>query len=189
MAGQGNHYLADQRWRQLFDELRVTLRELRDMEPRVLSYGREKLGLETLVLSMGDALPFPSGYFDWVTASEVIEHLVDPHRFLKEAWRVLKPQGRLFLTTPNRLQYLRPWRPKLFWLGLQRRVVIDESHVREFSARELRELLAPGFRAAGMRFVGTLWGWPRVTPIERIPRPLQRVWAQGIQMTAEKVSG
>lgn len=34
-----NRYLADERWRQLFDELRLTLRELRDLEPRLLDGG------------------------------------------------------------------------------------------------------------------------------------------------------
>lgn len=34
-----NRYLADERWRQLFDALRLTLRELGDLEPRLLDGG------------------------------------------------------------------------------------------------------------------------------------------------------
>lgn len=34
-----NRYLADERWLRLFEELRVTLRELRDLEPRVIDAG------------------------------------------------------------------------------------------------------------------------------------------------------
>lgn len=34
-----NRWLADPQWQQLFDELRVTLRELRDTEPGVLDAG------------------------------------------------------------------------------------------------------------------------------------------------------
>lgn len=34
-----NRYLADERWHQLFDALRLTLRELRDLEPRLLDGG------------------------------------------------------------------------------------------------------------------------------------------------------
>lgn len=30
-----NQFVGDERWRQLFDELRLALRELRDLEPRV----------------------------------------------------------------------------------------------------------------------------------------------------------
>jgi hypothetical protein len=34
-----NRFLADARWQQLFDEVRLALRELRDMEPRVTDGG------------------------------------------------------------------------------------------------------------------------------------------------------
>lgn len=34
-----NRFVTDERWRQLFDELRLALRELRDLEPRVSDAG------------------------------------------------------------------------------------------------------------------------------------------------------
>lgn len=34
-----NKFVGDERWRQLFDELRLALRELRDLEPRVTDGG------------------------------------------------------------------------------------------------------------------------------------------------------
>ena len=34
-----NRYLADQRWRQLFDEMRVAVRELADLDARVSDAG------------------------------------------------------------------------------------------------------------------------------------------------------
>jgi ubiquinone/menaquinone biosynthesis C-methylase UbiE len=40
--------------------------------------------------------------FDLISAMEVIEHLTDYAAFLRECRRVLRPGGRLFLTTPNR---------------------------------------------------------------------------------------
>lgn len=49
-----------------------------------------------------DAIPVPSGYFDWVLCCEVIEHMdVDPMFMLSEVNRILKDGGSLFLTTPN----------------------------------------------------------------------------------------
>lgn len=40
-------------------------------------------------------------YFDKVIMSEVIEHLENPDLIIKECYRVLKPNGILFVTTPN----------------------------------------------------------------------------------------
>ncbi len=49
-----------------------------------------------------DPYPFDDESFDQVVAMEVIEHLAaDPMFMLAEANRVLKPGGRLLLTTPN----------------------------------------------------------------------------------------
>ncbi len=39
--------------------------------------------------------------FDAVVAIEIIEHLENPFRFVRECAKLLKPNGLLFLTTPN----------------------------------------------------------------------------------------
>ena len=43
----------------------------------------------------------PNSCFDYVVCVEGIEHVVDRHHTLQELRRVLKPGGRLLLTTPN----------------------------------------------------------------------------------------
>ncbi len=48
-------------------------------------------------------LPFGDGSFDVALCVEGIEHVVDRHKTLKELRRVLKPGGRLLITTPNLL--------------------------------------------------------------------------------------
>lgn len=49
------------------------------------------------------ALPFPDQTFDFVVSSEVIEHVPEPRLAVRELARVLKPEGILALTTPNRI--------------------------------------------------------------------------------------
>ena len=46
-------------------------------------------------------LPFRASSVDCILAPEVYEHLYHPERFLKEAYRVLRPGCPLVLTTPN----------------------------------------------------------------------------------------
>lgn len=51
----------------------------------------------------GDAqsLPFANESFDCVVSCETIEHVPDPWAALREMYRVTRPGGQLFLTTPN----------------------------------------------------------------------------------------
>jgi len=49
-----------------------------------------------------DEFPFEDGCFDIVLFCEIIEHLLmDPARVLRQIKRILRPSGRLVLTTPN----------------------------------------------------------------------------------------
>lgn len=47
-------------------------------------------------------LPLKDGEFDVVTAAAVIEHVEYPELLLKEAYRVLRPNGRIIVTTPSK---------------------------------------------------------------------------------------
>ena len=44
---------------------------------------------------------FQDGEFDTITSTETVEHVPDPLLAISELARVLKPGGRLYLTTPN----------------------------------------------------------------------------------------
>lgn len=43
----------------------------------------------------------PDGSFDMILSTEVIEHLENPRAVVREWWRLLKPGGRVVMTTPN----------------------------------------------------------------------------------------
>jgi ubiquinone/menaquinone biosynthesis C-methylase UbiE len=48
------------------------------------------------------ALPFQTNTFDIVVSFETIEHIPDGDTWIKESWRVLKDDGLLLISTPNR---------------------------------------------------------------------------------------
>jgi 2-polyprenyl-3-methyl-5-hydroxy-6-metoxy-1,4-benzoquinol methylase len=53
------------------------------------------------VQDLNRALQFKDNQFDMVSCIEVIEHLENPRRVVRELFRVLKPGGWCVLTTPN----------------------------------------------------------------------------------------
>jgi ubiquinone/menaquinone biosynthesis C-methylase UbiE len=59
-------------------------------------------------LVQGDVqnLAFADDYFDAVVSCETIEHVLDPWAALREMYRVTRPGGKLFLTTPNYLNFM-----------------------------------------------------------------------------------
>jgi 2-polyprenyl-3-methyl-5-hydroxy-6-metoxy-1,4-benzoquinol methylase len=67
--------------------------------------------------------------FDFAVTFQVIEHIQDDKTFISEIHRVLKPGGKLLLTTPNRSMSLtrNPW------------------HIREYTAAELVSVVAQSF--------------------------------------------
>ena len=59
----------------------------------------------TLIKTDLHHIPLPDSCADFVIARSVVEHLDDPLTVYREFHRLLKPDGRFFLITPNRLHY------------------------------------------------------------------------------------
>lgn len=56
----------------------------------------------TFIMSDAHSIPLNSSAIDIIVSLETIEHLEKPKKFLEEAYRLLKPDGLLILSTPNR---------------------------------------------------------------------------------------
>ncbi len=73
-----------------------------DYIQRAQALAREKNVSITLQSSRAESLPFPAAYFDFVNCAEVTEHVDDPIAVCQEIYRVLKPQGRAYISFHNR---------------------------------------------------------------------------------------
>jgi SAM-dependent methyltransferase len=91
------------------------------------------------------AFPFPDRTFDAVLFLDVIEHLVPRVAVLREIQRVLKPDGRLLVSAPNKETR---WRQALRDAGLF--AYSDADHKIEYTRGEfLAELADGGFEPDG----------------------------------------
>ena len=91
-----------------------------DLAPSLLARAREMAaGLADVRFEEADAraLPFPEGAFDVVVFDSTLSHVPEPERALAEAFRVLRPGGRLaafdgdYATTTVALSEHEPLRP------------------------------------------------------------------------------
>ena len=90
---------------------------------------------DRLILSSADDIDTPDNTYENIVAGEVIEHIdpADVPGVLKELRRVLKPGGRLLLTTPN---------PRAILVRLGRdKVLKDPSHINILRPIELKQRL------------------------------------------------
>jgi SAM-dependent methyltransferase len=126
-----------------------------DMDPDVLQESRGRYTAPQLRFLASDAvaLPFPSETFDLVVAFQVIEHIPGDQEFLCEMNRVLKQEGRLILTTPNRDLRLKPGQAPF-----------NPHHVREYSSEDLQTKLQSVFPQVEVRGVRAI---PEIEAIER----------------------
>lgn len=56
----------------------------------------------TFLHASAESLPFPNAWFDGVLMNEVLEHVTDEIKALREVYRVLRPGGHLVVMSPNR---------------------------------------------------------------------------------------
>ncbi|MEY3019843.1 MAG: hypothetical protein RLZZ272_827 [Actinomycetota bacterium] len=128
-----------------------------ELDPRVAAHARQRYGVDpavTVIEAELGAIPLPGASVDLVTLLQVIEHLHDVARTLDELVRLVRPDGTLVVSTPNRRTFSPGDAPPT-----------NPFHVREFAPDELADTLV----AAGLvlqRQLGLHHG-PRLARLER----------------------
>ena len=91
-------------------------------------------------LIKNNKLPFKNKSFDVVTNLQLMEHLSmkDNEVLFKEIKRVLKPGGRLIITTPN---YLSPWVLLEKIVNIVGEVKYDQQHITFFNKNRIKNFL------------------------------------------------
>lgn len=106
-----------------------------EASPLVCDYARAKFGLN-LYNGVWDPIMIGKKKFHAVAFWHVLEHMPDPVRFLKEVASVLKPEGLLFFSLPNKNSLTNTVH------GPLSRLYREVDHLFHYSAENLTMLLA-----------------------------------------------
>ena len=131
-------------------EIRARELVLADVSGVALERARRRLpGAEAVPLAPDAPLPLADSSFDLVVCAETLEHVRDVQLLLSEARRVLRPGGRIAVTTPahGRLTGL-----DVLVRGFERRFPPLSPHLRFFTRRSLAGTLHElGFAVEDLR--------------------------------------
>ena len=147
-CGAGRHAFALYRRGAHVTALDMDATELKDVAAMFTAMALEgeatEGGSAAAVRGTAYGLPFPDATFDRVVCSEVLEHLHEDSRAMRELVRVLKPGGLMAVTVPR-------WGPELVcWALSSAYHEVEGGHVRIYRGTELTRRL----EAAGLQPVG-----------------------------------
>ena len=108
------------------------------------------------------SLPFPPGSFDAVIFADVLEHLIDPWRVLRETASLVAPGGCVIASVPNVQNGDVIWRLVRGQWDYRERGILDRGHLRFFTLQGIRDL----FAQAGLA-------------VEHVGRRYRRTWLRG----------
>jgi len=121
-----------------------------DINRFLVRHAKEHLSNSRYDFVLADAhnLPFKSNSFDYSFMIEVVEHLADPMRAMNECARILRPSGKLTVTTPNGFYYR----------TFHHRSTVSPFHINEYTFWEIKRMLIhAGFSVNRWRTSNRSW--------------------------------
>ncbi len=143
-----------------------------DVSKEAIKMAREKEKRISFLVGSCQNLPFADESFETVLASEMLEHLTYPdgQLFLKEAKRVIKPNGRVIISVPN---FSNPC------LRALRMVLRNREHLKEYTKGALAGTISQHFKVI-RHFTGVSLPLPLLGKLVKIPRSTQYVVAEKV---------
>lgn len=128
-----------------------------DIDEASVRYAGSRYTAMNLTFRSGSAtqIPIADASIDLIASFETIEHLVEHERMFAEFKRVLRPAGRLIISSPNKLIYS------------DARAYTNPYHVRELYFHELRDTLKDFFPAVRL-FGHRIFAGSAVHPLNEI---------------------
>jgi len=107
-----------------------------DIDNKTILHASKKYESRNCIFKLYDGknIPYSNDTFDVVISFHVIEHIKEDLNYISEIYRVLKKNGLLIITTPNRTYRLKPGQKPF-----------NRFHVREYNPQELEKTLKNKF--------------------------------------------
>lgn len=145
----------------------IEYQRLEDFKKRL-----KELNINNCEIKQMDAsqLEYPDNTFDAVVSIETLEHVPDPEKTLKEMKRVLKNNGDLILSVPNKWWIfethgaalpLLPWNRVPFFSWLPKKIHDKYAHARIYTQKEIINLV----ENSGFKIVKTEYLMP---PLDKV---------------------
>jgi SAM-dependent methyltransferase len=160
-----------------------------EISPVAARFAADEVGAENVRAGRVEDAGFPPESFDLVTLWDVFEHLKDPEPLLRHLHGLLRPDGALFLHTPNARIQVPKARLKRWIYGMRpgRHYLVPRDHLHVYTPRTARLLLERnGFE---VRFVHL----PPIQVALDLPGPLFRAaknaWSAGVRVLDRATAG
>ena len=127
-----------------------------DISQEAIEYSKEKYPRKNVEYLVGSAteIPLKDASMDVVVSFETIEHVDEPEKFLSEVRRVLKSDGLLVISTPNKEEFAEG----------------NHFHVHEYTLEELQDSLKKRFKYTRLVWQAT-WNYTAVVDGPRLTKP------------------
>lgn len=121
-----------------------------DVYQKAITYGKQLYKNLSLIHADAHKIPFPNETFDVVICTEVLEHVVNPEKVLKEIRRVLRSNGIAVIEMDSG-----NWLFKIVWHWWTniRNGAWKDSHINAFHAKKLGKMIQDsGFKIWEQKF-------------------------------------